>query len=149
MLKPASEMGRRGARRRVLPVALVALALVAVTGCGGSSKPGYCSDRSSLENTIKGLPSAASSAVSSGDVSGLKSQLTKVESDATSLVNSAKGDFPSETSAVKSSVAALQTAVTALPSSPSAAQIASVASSATSVVSSVKSFDEASKSKCS
>ncbi len=118
--------------------------LVALAGCG-SSKPGYCTDRSNLENSIKGLTSLN---VSSG-LSGLQSQLKKIETDATSLVNSAKNDFPSETSAIKSTVAALESAVNALPSSPSAGQIATVASAASSVVSSVKSFTDATSSKCS
>jgi hypothetical protein len=124
--------------------ALAVVGLVALAGCG-SSKPGYCTDRSNLENSIKGLTSLN---VSSG-LSGLQSQLKKIETDATSLVNSAKNDFPSETSAIKSSVAALESAVNALPSSPSAGQIATVASAASSVVSSVKSFTDATSSKCS
>jgi hypothetical protein len=109
------------------------------------SKPAYCSDRSNLENSVKGLTSS----LSSGDISGLKSQVTKIQSDATSVVSSAKSDFPSQTSAVKSSVAALQSAVTALPKSPSAGQIAAIAKSAAGVVSSVKTFSYASSSKCS
>ena len=145
MMRARSREGRWSAWLRVSVVMFVAVALVAITGCGGSSKPAYCSDRSNLENSVKGLTSAASS----GDISGLKSQVTKIQSDATSLVSSAKSDFPSQTSAVKSSVAALQSAVTALPASPSAAQIAAIAKSATAVVSSVKSFSDASKSKCS
>ena len=145
MMRARSREGRWCAWLRVSVVMFVAVALVAITGCGGSSKPAYCSDRSNLENSVKGLTSAASSA----DISGLKSQVTKIQSDATSLVSSAKSDFPSQTSAVKSSVAALQSAVTALPASPSAAQIAAIAKSATAVVRSVKSFSDASKSKCS
>jgi hypothetical protein len=130
-----------------VPVAtFISVALVAGAGCGGSdNKLAYCSDRSALETSIKGLTSS----VSSGDVSGLKSQVTKIQSDATSLVSSAKSDFPSETSAVKSSVAALQNSFTALPASPSAAQIATIATDAASLVSSVKSFGDASKSQCS
>jgi hypothetical protein len=127
-------------------VMFIAVALVAVAGCGGSSsKPAYCSDRSNFESSVKGLTTAASS----GDISGLKSQATKIQSDASSLVSAAKSDFPSQTSAVKSSVAALQSAVKALPASPSAGQIATIAPDAASVVSSVKSFADASKSKCS
>ena len=130
---------------RVPMVMFIAVALVALAGCGGSSsKPSYCSDRSDLENSVKGLTSTASS----GDISGLKSQVTKIQSDATSLVSSAKSDFPSQTSAVKSSVDGLQSTVKALPASPSASQIATVATGAASVVSSVKSFVNASKSKC-
>jgi len=129
---------------RVPVGSVVAVAVVALAGCG-SSKPAYCSDRTNLENSIKNLPSVTSSS----GVSGLQSQLATIQSDATSLVNAAKSDFPTETSAVKSSVDTLQSAVKALPSSPSASQIAPIALDASNVVSSVKSFVSASKSKCS
>ena len=132
-----------------ITVPFIAIALVALAGCGGSSKPSYCSDRSNLQNSVKDLPSAASSAASSRDVSVLQSQVAKVQADATSLVNSAKGDFPTETSAVKSSVGTLQGAVKALPASPSATDIAPIAADAASVVTSVQTFTSASKSKCS
>ena len=96
----------RGAMR--IAVATVAVgALIALAGCGSSSKPAYCTDRTNLENSIKNLPSVTSS----GGVSGLKSQLTTIVSDANSVVSSAKSDFPSQTTAVKTSVDALQSAV--------------------------------------
>ena len=127
-----------------LVVAVALVALVALAGCG-SSKPAYCSDRTNLENSVKNLPSVTSSS----GISGLESQLKTIESDATSLVNAAKSDFPTQTSAIKSSVDTLQSAVKALPSSPSSAQIAAIAADASNVVSSVNSFSDASKSKCS
>lgn len=118
----------------------VAASVVALAGCG-SSKPAYCGARTNLENSVKGLTSSG--------VSGLKTQVTTIQSDATTLVSSAKSDFPTETSAITSSVDALKTAVAGLSSSPSAAQIATVTKDAASVVSSVKSFTDASSSKCS
>lgn len=121
-----------------------AASVVALAGCG-SSKPAYCGDRTNLENSIKGLTSLTASS----GVSGLKTQVTTIQSDATTLVSSAKSDFPTETSAITSSVEALKTAVAGLSSSPSAAQIATVTKDAASVVSSVKSFTDASSSKCS
>jgi hypothetical protein len=132
-----------GAWIRALLACAVAIATVALVGCG-SSKPAYCTDRTSLENSVKGLPSK----VSSSGYSGLQSQLKKVESDATALVNSAKSDFPSQTSAIKSSVDALKTAVAALPPSPSAADLVPVAADAASVVSAVTSFTNATSSQC-
>ena len=120
------------------------IALTALAGCG-SSKPAYCSDRTNLENSVKGLTSLT---VSSG-ISGLQAQLQKIQTDATKLVSSAKNDFPSQTTALKSSVDSLTSAVKALPSSPSAGQIATIASDASSVVSSVTAFTDATKSKCS
>jgi len=130
--------------RRVAGATVAVVAMIALTACG-SSKPAYCSDRTNLENSIKGLTSLSTSS----GISGLQKQIATIQSDATSLVNAAKSDFPSETSAVKTSVDALQSAVKALPSSPSATQIATIATSAAGVVSSVKSFVDSSKSKCS
>jgi hypothetical protein len=123
-----------------VPLVLAAAATtVALAGCG-SSKPAYCTDRTDLQNSVKGLTSSG--------ISGVKSQLKQIQSDATTLVNSAESDFPSETGAITSSVNALKSSVSALPSSPSAGQIATVTKDAASVVSSVKSFVDASNSKC-
>jgi hypothetical protein len=124
----------------VLLVLAAATAVIALAGCS-SSKPAYCTDRTNLQNSVKGLTSAG--------ISGLKTQLTQIQSDSTALVSSAKGDFPSETSAITSSVDALKSSLAALPSSPSATQVAIVGRDAASVVSSVKSFVDASNSKCS
>ena len=137
-----SHAGRVATRVSLALVALVALA--AAAGCGSSSKPAYCKDRTNLENAIKNLPSTASSS----GLSGLQSQLTTIQSDATAAVDAAKTDFPSETSALKSSVDTLSSAVKALPSNPSTTQIAAVELDAANVVSAVKGFTSATKSKC-
>jgi hypothetical protein len=124
--------------------AAATVAALTLAGCG-SGKPAYCTDRTNLQNSIKGLTSLT---VSSG-VSGLKTQVQQIQSDATTLVSSAKSDFPTQTSAITSSVNALKTSVAGLSSNPSAAQIATVTKDAASVVSSVKNFVDASNSKCS
>jgi hypothetical protein len=127
-----------------LRILLVAGVVAALSGCG-SSKPGYCDDRSSLESSIKGLTSVD---LRSGGVSALQSQLTKVESDANTLVGSAKSDFPSQTDALKSSVSSLKTAVQNLGSSPSAGQVVALVPAVQSVTSAVKGFADATSSKC-
>jgi uncharacterized protein YoxC len=139
----------RSARRaraiwRVAITCALAAGAIAAAGCGGSSKPAYCSTRTDLENSVKGLTSLN---VSSG-VSGLESQLKKIESNATKLVSQAKSDFSSETQAIKSSLDSLTAAVKGLSSSPSTGQIATVASDASKFVDSVKSFTDATSSKC-
>jgi len=133
---------RQGAWVRV-PLVLAAATAVGLAGLAGcsSGKPAYCTDRTNLQNSVKGLTSSG--------ISGIKTQLKQIQSDATTLVSSAKSDFPSETGAITSSVNTLKSSVTALPSSPSVAQAATVTSDAASVVSSVKSFVNASNSKCS
>jgi hypothetical protein len=144
MTRESSRDGAGHAWLRVSVAMVAAFALIALVGCG-SSKPAYCSTRTSLENSVKNLPSS----VSSSGISSLKTQVKTIENQATTLVNQAKSDFPSETSAVKSSVDTLSSAVKALPSSPSAAQLAAIAADSASVVSSVNKFFDASKSKCS
>ena len=128
----------------VLVVAVAALGLVALAGCG-SSKPAYCSARAELENSIKGVSGLSPSS----GVSALQDTFNKVKSDANAVVTQAKSDFPNQTSAIKSSIDALTSAVTALEANPSVSQIATVTSAASNVVSSVKSFMDASRSKCS
>ena len=145
-IKRQSSRHRAGrAWTRIAVSALTAVAVIAVAGCGSSSKPAYCSDRTNLNNAVKNLPSVTSSS----GISGLTSQLATIQSDATSLVNTAKSDFPTQTSAVKTSVDTLASAVKALPSSPSASQIVAIAPDVGNVVSSVKSLSDATKSKCS
>lgn len=139
-------METRKRRTAVLAVAPLAIAL-ALGGCGGSSKPGYCSDRSTLEQSVKDVGNV--NVLQSGGIKQLQSQLQKVETDARTLVSSAKGDFPSETSAIDSSVSALKTAIQGLPSSPSPSQLATVATDAKAVVTSFQNFKKASDSKCS
>jgi hypothetical protein len=128
--------------RAVIACAVV-VAAIAAAGCG-SSKPAYCSARTDLENAVKGLTSLN---LSSG-VSGLQSQLKKIESAVTKVVSQAKSDFSSQTQAIKSSVDSLTAAVKGLPSNPSTGQVAAVAADASKVVSSVKSFTDATSSKC-
>jgi outer membrane murein-binding lipoprotein Lpp len=136
-----AELTRAGAWFRLVLAVAVATATMALVGCG-SSKPAYCTDRTNLQNSVKALN------VSDG-VSGLKTQVAQIQSDATALVSSAKGDFPSETGAITSSVDALKGSVTALPSSLSVAQFVTVTKDAASVKNSVTSFMDASNSACS
>ena len=131
-------------RTGVAALLVTAAAAALLSGCG-SSKPGYCADRTNLENSVKALTNLN---VSSG-VSGLQSHVTQIQQDATTLVNSAKNDFPNETSAITSSVNALKNSVTGLSSSPSAAQVATITKDGRSVVTSVNNFMNASNSACS
>jgi len=133
--------------RGAIACALISGAIVA-GGCGSSgsssSKPAICSARKDLENSVKGLTSLNPSS----GVSGLEAQLKKVESSAAKLVTEAKGEFSSETHAIKSSVDSLAASAQKLKSSPSAGNIAAVTSDATKVVGSVKAFALATTAKC-
>lgn len=128
---------------KLATLAILAVVLMApAAGCGG--KPDFCEDRTTLESSVKGLPSAATS----GGVSGLESQLTQVESDAKALIASAKSDFPNEAGAIESAIDQLKLSVEGLPEKPSTAQLAAVGLNATAVVNSVKAFSAATSEAC-
>src|SRR6478609_3687555 len=103
---------RAPAARRLLAVAAIAAtAAGALAGCGSSSKPGYCSDRSNLQDSVTSLKDVS---LSVGAISSLQSKLQNVQSDAQALVSSAKSDFPDETDAITSSVSKLSSDLKAL-----------------------------------
>jgi hypothetical protein len=142
---PCSANSRhRAFLRLLLAVGVAAVCLAATTACGSSSKPAYCTDRTNLENSIKGL---ADFHVQNG-ISGLESQLSKIQTDANALVSSAKSDFPSETSAIRSSIDQLSTTVKSFPSNPSPTNIGMLVSEISSTVTSVENFYNSTKSKC-
>jgi hypothetical protein len=141
---PGRSRARQGGTwARILLACALAIGIVALVGCS-SSKPAYCTDRSNLQNAVNGLKSLNASS----GTSAWKSQVQMVQSAATALVNSAKSDFPSQTSAITSSVDALNSSVAALSSSPSAAAVVTVTTDASSVQSSVKNFTDATSSQC-
>ena len=124
---------------------LVAATLVAAA-CGGDDKPAYCSNVSDLQQSVDDLKSVHLS--ESGALSTLQTDVQKVQSDADAVVNSAKEDFPDETSALKSSVSSLSTTIEELPSSPTAQQLAALAPEISSVVTAAKDLDSATSSAC-
>ena len=79
-----------------------------------------------------------------GGVSAISSQVQTIKTNADNVVSSAKSDFPTQTSAISSSVSSLQSAAKALPSSPSAANILALGA----VANAVKGFTDATSSKC-
>lgn len=126
-----------------------AVALIAVAACGSSttsssSRPTYCSDRTKLQNSVKGLTSLNPTA----GVSGLQTQVNKVKTSATSLANATKSDFPSQSSALNSSITALENSVRSLAGSPSAANIGIVTEDAGNVVTAARNLVNATNAKC-
>ena len=105
-----------------LAVALAAAASVAA-GCGGSDEPAYCSNVSDLKQSVDDLKSVQPD---SSVVSTLQADLQKVQSNANAVVNSAKQDFPNQTSALQSSVSTLSATINKLPPSPTPQQLVSL-----------------------
>ncbi len=130
--------------RRNLPsvVAMTAAVAAIFAGCGGSSKPAYCGNIKTLEQSVKSIdPTAGLDAV--------KTQVGQVAGDAANVISSAKSDFPDQTAAIESSLSKLQADIKALTSSPTPQGIVSLGSEAKAFVESVDKFVTDSKSKCS
>ena len=104
----------------ILAMAVAAASLVAA-GCGGSSKPDYCSKVSDLQQSVNDLKGVQ---LQSGALSTIQTDVQKVQSNATAVVSSAKQDFPTQTSALQSSVSTLSATINALPPSPTPQQLA-------------------------
>jgi hypothetical protein len=137
-----------GARRHRLSALLAASAAAALlAGCGGSSKPGYCAKTADLKKSVQDLGSIN---IIQGGTDALTSALSKVESNASAVVNSAKSDFPDQTTAISSSIDALKKSAQSLASSPTQpAVIAQIPGQVSAVVTSIQDFSNATKSKCS
>lgn len=145
ILRLVRSMGSGG---RAFSCVLTALAVAAViSGCGGSSKPGYCSQTATLKKSVQDLGSVN---IVQGGTNALTSALQKIESDAQAVVKSAKSDFPNETAAIDSSINALKHSAQSLASSPAQpAVIAQIPGQISAVVKSIEDFSNATKSKCS
>jgi hypothetical protein len=154
--RPGRAREHRSAAWARIPFALAAaVAVIAVAACGSSastassassasSRPAYCSDRTNLQKSVKGLTSLNASA----GISGLQTQADKVKTSATSLANATKSDFPSQSNALNSSITALDNSVRSLASNPSAANIGVVTKDAGNVVTAARNLINATSAKC-
>jgi hypothetical protein len=151
-MRPARAAGEAEpmTRHRLVPAAAAIGALaLPLAACGSSSdnsSPAYCGDRDQLQKSISGITDIS---LDKGAITALQNQLKSVDDAAQQLVDSAKGDFPSETGAISNATRDLRSAVGDLQSSPSASSVAAVVSGVSGVVSSVKEFTSATANACS
>jgi hypothetical protein len=131
--------------RVVVLVAALSAATALVGACGATSKPSYCSSLAGLESSVKALPTTD---VLHNGLNALQAAVNKVKSDAQPVANSAKSDFPNETSALEDSINALRSTVKQLASSPTPGTIAQLGADVRAVSSAVQNFANATSSKC-
>jgi hypothetical protein len=129
--------------RGAVPVVLVGATLIG--GCGGSGKPSYCSKVSDLKQSVADLGNVK---IIQNGTGAAKSAIDKVQSSATAVVDSAKKDFPDQTSALSSAVDALTNSAKQLTSSP-AATLAALPTEISAMTRAVSDFSSATSSKCS
>jgi hypothetical protein len=123
---------------------LLVAAVLLVAGCGGG-QPDYCSDVSDLEQSVKDLGSVD---VVEGGRAAVNEALDVVEGNTQAAVDSAKSDFPGETSAMTKSISDLTSSAGELGKSPTPQQVARVAADVGVVASAVEDFVDATRSEC-
>lgn len=136
----------RSSLRRMGSLTVAATVAASLAACGSSSssdKPAYCSDLSDLQQSVSDLKGV--DVTSSGAV---QAQLSKVKDSARALVASAKADFPQQTSAISSSVSALDASAKSLAAAPSAKGAVTVGQDVGSVVTAAQAFADATTDKC-
>jgi hypothetical protein len=140
-MRPADRPGLR--RWGLVPAAVLVLATLA-TGCS-SSKPAYCTDASQLKTSVQDLGNVT---VNVNDLSSVNTAVSKVQANAKKFASDAKSAYPSQTTALKTSLSSLETAVKSAMAQPSLTTVAAVVSSVTQVKTAADNVQTAVKGKC-
>ncbi len=112
---------------------------------GTSAKPAYCTAVGNLESSIRALPST--DVVKEG-TSALESAVARVKQNAQTVVEAAKSEFPSQTSALKSSADALASTVEQIVHAPTTALISQLPGQVSAVATAAKNLESATASRC-
>jgi flagellar capping protein FliD len=135
---------RPGLRRWALvPAAALVLSGLAA-GCS-SSKPAYCADADQLKTSVQDLGNVN---INVHDLSSVDTAVSKVQADATTFASDAKSAYPSQTTALKTSLSSLETAVKSAMAQPSLTTVAAVVSSVTQVKTAADNVQSAVKGTC-
>lgn len=117
----------------------------APASASASASTAVCADADALQASVNAL---IDTKVIQEGTSAVQTRFATVQSDAQTLIATAKDEFAPETSALESSLTALQTAVQGLTDSPSAADAAAVAAALGPVKDSAQELVDAVKGTC-
>jgi hypothetical protein len=135
---------RPGLRRWALvPAAALVLSGLAA-GCS-SSKPAYCADADQLKTSVQDLGNVN---INVHDLSSVDTAVSKVQANAKKFASDAKSAYPSQTTALKTSLSSLETAVKSAMAQPSLTTVAAVVSSVTQVKTAADNVQSAVKGTC-
>jgi outer membrane murein-binding lipoprotein Lpp len=140
-MKPAD---RPGLRSWGLVLAAVLVLATLAAGCS-SSKPAYCTDADQLKTSVQDLGNVT---VNVHDLSSVNTAVSKVQADAKKFARDAKSAYPSQTTALKTSLSSLQTAVKSAMAQPSVTTVAAVVPSISQVKTAASNLQTAVKGAC-
>ena len=144
---------------------LLVVGAVALAGCGSSGssnagssqpqasataaagKPAYCASLENLKASVRAIPSL--SEIKQNGTSSLDSAVAKVKTNATAVVNDAKTQFKSQTSALDSAIGTLSTSVSQLSKPPTVAQLKALRPQLSAVGTAARELESSASPKCS
>ena len=138
-------MFRPKKRLLVLPAASVVALTVALGSGGCSSQPTFCSDVDSLRSSVNELVSIQ---VNSNTINEVQTDFEKVQTDADQAVESAREDFPEESSNLEDQIDSTKQAIEDLPSSPSAGDYVALGLQVVALGKAADDFRQAAESAC-
>jgi hypothetical protein len=127
----------------LVPAAALVLATLAA-GCS-SSKPAYCDAASQLKTSVNDLGNVT---INVHDLSSVNTAVSKVQASAKTFASDVKSAYPSQTTALKTSLSSLETSVKSAMAQPSVTTVAAVVSSVTQVKTAADNVQTAVKGTC-
>jgi hypothetical protein len=124
---------------------LAAALVLATVAAGCSSKPAYCTAASQLKTSVQDLGNIN---INVHDLSSVNTAVSNVQADAKKLASDVKSAYPSQTTALKTSLSSQQAAVKSAMAQPSLTTVAAVVSSVTQVKTAAGNVQTAVKGKC-
>jgi hypothetical protein len=135
---------RPGSRTWLLVAAAVLVLSGLAAGCG-SSKPAYCTAASQLKTSVHDLGNVT---INVHVLSSVKTAVSKVQANAKTFASEAKSAYPSQITALRTSLSGLQAAVKSALDQPSLTTVAAVVSSITQVKTAAGELQNAASGKC-
>jgi len=131
--------------RFAFPATAVAALAIAFGSTGCSSEPAFCSDVDSLRSSVNELVSIE---VNSNTINEVQTDFEKVQTDADQAVESAREDFPEESSNLEDQIDSTKQAIEDLPSSPSAGDYVALGLQVVALGKAADDFRQAAESAC-
>jgi hypothetical protein len=108
-------------------------------------KPAYCTAASDLKTSVQDLGNIT---INVHDLSSVNTAVSKVQADAKTFASEAKSAYPSQITALSTSLSGLQAAVKSAIGQPSLTTVAAVVSSITQVKTAAGNLQNAASGKC-
>jgi hypothetical protein len=143
-MRPADRPGLRSGGL-VLAAALALAGLAAGCSSSSSTKPAYCTAASQLKTSVNDLGNVT---INVQDLSSVNTAVSKVQANAKTFATEAKSAYPTQTTALKTSLSSLQAAVKSAVAQPSLTTVAAIVSPVTQVKTAASNLQTAVKGKC-